>query len=168
MYNYASPDLTQTPAERNRKGRARPVKWKAPACAGAGRSGVGGVGEVVLGQEEQGDPLLALALHDLAGLDQLGQERGALLTGDADLVGDLAAAEALQGVGQELQDAGLDLSVLPLGLGGLIALGGVALDQLLLERGQLLFDLVGQVAGQSGVQSIDVSDLGHGINPFPV
>lgn len=168
MYNYASSDLTETPAERNRKGRARPVKWKALACAGAGRSGVGGVGHVILGQEEQGDPLLALALHDLTGLDHLRQERGALLTGDAQLVGDLAAAETLQGVGQALVDAGLDFRVFPLGLGGLVALGGVALDQLLLESGQLLLDLVGQVAGQSSVQSIDVSDLGHVINPFPV
>jgi len=176
MYNYANPDLIQTPAERNRKGRARPVKWKAPAYAGAGRSGVGGVGHVILGQEEQGDPLLTLALHDLTGLDHLRQERGALLTGDAQLGSDLAAAEALQGVGQVLQNAGLDLGVLPLGLGGLVALGGVALDQLVTEGGQLLhglFAVKGMAIqlgdGDDGVLDCgDVGDLIHGINPFPV
>jgi len=166
-----------------RNHRARAVKWKAPACAGAGQSGVGGVGHVVLRQQEQRGALVH-ALHDLASGHHLGQEGAGLLAADAQLGGHVAALHALQGVGQELVDARLDLGVLALGLGGLaltLALGSVALGDGRRQGFQLGQDFLGGVRPVTGhgvhvgVDGVDgeldsgnVSHLGHGINPFPV
>lgn len=120
---------------------------------------------VVLRQQEQRGALVH-ALHDLASGHHLGQEGAGLLAADAQLGGHVAALHALQGVGQEVLDLGLDLGVLALGLGRLVALAGVALHQLLLEGGQLVLDLGGQVGGQSGIDGVDVGNVLHVINPF--
>lgn len=147
---------------------ARPTK-KAPCGAWLGRL-------LAHSPQEEGNPLLAFGLGDLATRHQLGQESGALLAADAQLVGNVTAPLAL-GHGQGVEDLLLDLGVLTLGLGGLVALGGVALLKALAQRNQL-FDVLGGDAlerlgvdgGQDSVDGGNVSQLGvsHSFQPFLV
>ena len=119
---------------------------------------------VSLRQGEQADPLFAFGLNHGASLNQLGQERGALLAGDADLGGDVTAPLALVDQ-QGVQDGLLHFGVLGLLLGGLAGLGGVALFQLGAQGQQLVgnldavLDLFAVQSTDSQVDSGNIGDL---------